>query len=44
MMDWTQVGKFVAADPDTDDYYDDLGRSIAIENNIVMAGAPGYDF
>jgi hypothetical protein len=35
-VQWTQMGKFVAADPDTDDF---LGSSIAIENNIVVVGA-----
>jgi hypothetical protein len=34
---WTQVGKFVAADPDTNAY---LGSSIAVDENIVVVGAP----
>jgi hypothetical protein len=37
-VDWTQVGKFVAADPDNHEY---LGSSIAIENNIVVVGSYG---
>jgi hypothetical protein len=39
-MEWTQMGKFVAADRDTGD---DLGNSIAIANNIVVVGADGDD-
>jgi hypothetical protein len=39
-VQWTQMGKFVAADRDTNDY---LGSSVAIENNIVFLGAPGDD-
>jgi hypothetical protein len=37
---FSQNGKFVAADRDTDD---ELGTSIAIENNIVVVGASGDD-
>jgi hypothetical protein len=39
-VQWTQMGIFVAADRDTNDY---LGMSIAIENNIVVVGAYGDD-
>jgi hypothetical protein len=39
-VQWTQMGKFVAADPDTGD---GLGSSIAVENNIVVVGADGDD-
>jgi hypothetical protein len=39
-VQWTQMGKFVAADPDTGD---GLGISIAMENNIVVVGAYGDD-
>jgi hypothetical protein len=39
-VEWTPMGKFVAADRDTDDY---LGMSLAIGNNIVVMGAPGDD-
>jgi hypothetical protein len=39
-MEWTQMGKFVAADRNT--YYSG-GSSIAIENNIVVVGAPEHD-
>jgi hypothetical protein len=34
-VQWTQMGKFVADDRDTNDH---LGSSIAIENNIVVVG------
>jgi hypothetical protein len=39
-IEYTQMGKFVAADQNTNDY---LGASIAIENNIVVVGAYGDD-
>jgi hypothetical protein len=38
-MEYTQMGKFVVADQETDDR---LGAFITIENNIVMVGA-SYD-
>jgi hypothetical protein len=40
MVEWTQMGKFVASDPAMEDY---LGSSVAIENNIVVVGAPVDD-
>jgi hypothetical protein len=40
MVEWTQMGKFVAASRES---FDHLGRSIAIENNIVVVGASGDD-
>jgi hypothetical protein len=40
VAEWTQVGKFMAADRDSSD---ELGFSIAIENNIVVVGASGDD-
>jgi hypothetical protein len=39
-VEWTQMGKFVAADRNTND---NLGSSIAMENNIVVVGAWGDD-
>jgi hypothetical protein len=37
---WTQTGKFFASDSETGD---NLGRSVALEGNILVAGAPGDD-
>jgi hypothetical protein len=39
-VEWTQVGKFVAADRGA---AGGLGQSIVIENNIVVVGAGGVD-
>jgi hypothetical protein len=39
-IEYTQTGKFVAADRESNDY---LGISIAIKNNIVVVGAWGDD-
>jgi hypothetical protein len=39
-VEWTQVGKFVAADRGA---AGGLGQSIVIENNIVVVGAGGDD-
>jgi hypothetical protein len=39
-VEWTQVGKFVSADPETNDH---LGTTVAIEDNIVVVGADGDD-
>jgi hypothetical protein len=39
-VEWTQMGKFVAADRNTNG---SLGSSIAMENNIVVVGAWGDD-
>jgi hypothetical protein len=36
-MEWTQVGKFVAAERES---FDHLGQSIAIDNNLVVVSAP----
>jgi hypothetical protein len=40
ILEWTEMGKFVASDRDTKDW---LGSSVAIENNIVVVGAAGDD-
>jgi hypothetical protein len=39
-VEWTQVEKIVGGDRDTDD---NLGSSIAMENNLVVVGARGDD-
>jgi hypothetical protein len=39
-VEWSQVGKFMVAERDSNDK---LGASVAIENNIVVVGAPGDD-
>jgi hypothetical protein len=41
MVEWTQTGKFVAADGDENNC---LGTFFAMENTIAVVGAPGYDF
>jgi hypothetical protein len=38
MVEWTQVGKILEADPVTMEY---LGRSVVIDDNIVVVGASG---
>jgi hypothetical protein len=37
---WTQIGKFLAANPATNDY---LGQSIAMEDSIMLVGSPGVE-